>query len=137
MTASIVLIGPGNAGKTTLSKLLGAALGWPAIDLDNVRWDYFAQIGYDAAKAKEIRQTGGMPALATYWKPFDIYSVECFTRDYPVQHVLAFGAGQSVYDDEAMFQRAQAALAPFPHVILLLPSPDVDESVHITRARLK
>lgn len=137
MSASIILIGPGKTGKTTLSKLLGAALNLPALDLDELRWRYYAEIGYDAAKAQEIRQQGGMKALADYWKPFDIYGVECLLRDYPSDHVIAFGAGHSVYADEAQFQRAKVALEPFPHVILVLPAPDVEVSVRLTRQRLK
>jgi hypothetical protein len=136
MSASIILIGPGKAGKTTLSKRLGAALNMTAIDLDDLRFGYYEQIGYDAAKAKEIRQAGGMAALAAHWRPFDIYGVECCLRDYPSDHVIAFGAGHSIYDDESHLQRAIAALAPFPHVIFLLPTPGIEESAAILRQRL-
>lgn len=137
MRASIILIGPSKAGKTTLSKLLADKLGWPALDLDDLRWDYYAEIGYDAAKAKEIRQTGGIKALADYWKPFEIHAVERVTGDYPNGHVISFGAGHSFYDEPNQLQRAQAALASFPHVILLLPAPDPDESVRILEQRLR
>ncbi len=137
MNASMILIGPSKAGKTTLSKLLAEKLGWPALDLDDLRWDYYAEIGYDPARAQEIRQQGGMKALADYWKPFDIHGVERFLQDYPTRHVLAFGAGHSFYDDPHQFQRAQTALAAFPHVILLLPAPDPDESVRILEQRLR
>jgi hypothetical protein len=45
-----------------------------------------------------------------------------------------FGAGHSVYEDEATFVRAEAALSPLRNVVLL-PSPDEDESVAILRER--
>jgi hypothetical protein len=40
-----------------------------------------------------------------------------------------------LYEDEALFARAEAALAPLRNVVLLLPSPDDDESVAILRER--
>ena len=51
--------------------------------------------------------------------------------------VMDFGAGHSVYEDEALFARVEAALEPYPNVILLLPSPDLDESVAILNARFR
>jgi len=50
--------------------------------------------------------------------------------------VLAFGAGHSVYEDGEQFARAQKAMSSHP-VILMLPSPDVDESVRIMKERLR
>jgi hypothetical protein len=51
--------------------------------------------------------------------------------------VIDFGAGHSVYEDEAQFARVQQALAPFPNVVLLLPSADLDESIQILADRTK
>jgi adenylate kinase family enzyme len=135
LDTNIILIGPGGAGKTTLAKLLGESLGAPSFDLDDLRWDYYAEIGYDRELERRIRQEQGFPAVAAYWKPFEIYSVERLFQDYPAGHVIAFGAGQSVYDDPAFAARAQKALAPY-HVVLLLPSADVDESVRLLNARI-
>ncbi len=135
LDTNIVLTGPSGTGKSTLSKLLGEALDVPSVDLDDLRWDYYAEIGYDATKAQQLQDEGGKTALLLYWKPFEIYSVERLFQDYPSGYVIAFGAGQSVYDDPAQFERAQKALAPYS-VILLLPSPDVDEAVSILNARL-
>jgi shikimate kinase len=134
---SIILIGPVGAGKTTLSEQIGAALNVPAFDIDALRWDYFKEIGYDAEYAKEMREKQGFTALVSYWKPFEIHAVERVTQDYPTGHVIAFGAGFSVYEDPAHLERAKKALAPFPHVVLLLPSADIDESLDILDARLQ
>jgi hypothetical protein len=49
--------------------------------------------------------------------------------------VFDFGASHSVYEKEELFSRVQNALAPFDYVILLLPSPNLDESVKILNAR--
>jgi hypothetical protein len=49
--------------------------------------------------------------------------------------VFDFGAIHSVYDDRALFERVAEALAPYPNVILLLPSTDPEESIQILHAR--
>jgi shikimate kinase len=134
--ASIILIGPSNAGKSSLIKPLAEALNYRPIDLDELRWNYYNEIGYDAEKAKQIRQEGGMKALAAYWKPFDIYGIERILKDYPERTVIAFGAGHSIYEDEEHIHRANEALSKFSLVILLVPSPDKDESYTILRQRL-
>jgi hypothetical protein len=41
-----------------------------------------------------------------------------------------------VYEDEAQLVRVEKALAPYPNVILLMPSPDPDESAEVLKARL-
>jgi hypothetical protein len=76
-----------------------------------------------------------MDAMLAYWKRFEIHSVERLVQDHSSGHVLAFGAGQSVYDDPEFFQRAQKALAPYV-VVLLLPSPDVEESIPLLHERV-
>ena len=49
--------------------------------------------------------------------------------------VMDFGAGHSVHENPAAFERIQRLLAPHPNVVLLLPSPDLDESIAILRQR--
>jgi adenylate kinase family enzyme len=135
MDVNIVLIGPSLTGKTTLAKLLGERLNLPVCELDDLRWSYYAEIGYDREYAQQIRQAGGMRALAAYWKPFDIHSVERVLADYSTGHVISFGAGHSVYEDEVFFRRVQLALAPHT-VVLVLPSPEFDESVSVLKERV-
>jgi hypothetical protein len=50
--------------------------------------------------------------------------------------VIDFGASNSVYEDPDLFARVRGALAPYLHVILLLPSPDPEESIAILKDRL-
>jgi ATPase subunit of ABC transporter with duplicated ATPase domains len=47
MPADIVLIGPVRAGKSTQGKLLAKRLGLPQVSLDEVRYGYYKEIGYD------------------------------------------------------------------------------------------
>ena len=137
LDTNIILIGPLEAGKTTVGKLLAEALGMPAIELDDLRWKYYAEIGYDHEHAEGLNREGGLKARMVYWKPFEIYGVERLLQDYPAGYVLPLGAGNSVYEDPAHFERLQKAFAAYPYVILLLPSPDADESVKILMARFR
>ena len=133
---TIVLIGPSKTGKTTLSKLLAECLNMPLAELDDLRWSYYAEIGYDPDYAQRLRQEKGFAAVAAYWKPFDIHGVERVIAEH-AGSVISFGAGHSFYDDEAMFARAKRALASVKHVILVLPSPSVEESMEILTERLR
>lgn len=135
MDSTIILIGPMSAGKSTVASLLAAHLGLPQYDVDEHRWDFYREIGYDSAVAAQIAHSDeGMVGLLRYWKPFEVHAVE---RVLAEQRgcVIDFGAGHTVHEDPALFARVQRALAPFPHVILLLPSPDLAESVAILNAR--
>ncbi len=69
-----------------------------------------------------------------YWKPFEAHAVSRMLAEH-TDGVIDFGAGHSVYEDETLFRRVQAALAPHQSVILLLPSPNLDESVVILNQR--
>jgi shikimate kinase len=134
MNSTIILIGPMSAGKSTIGQLLAEELGCPNYSLDEKRRDYYKEIGYEEALAEEIRQSEGMVGLLRYWKPFEAHAVVRTLADHS-DGVIDFGAGHSVYDDDVLFGRVQKALEPYPYVILLLPSPDLDESVEILNNR--
>jgi len=130
----VFLIGPMGAGKSTLGKLLAEQLRRPQISLDTIRWDYYKEIGYDAAVQREIGEREGFAGVYRYWKPFEIYAVERALQDHP-GCVMDFGAGHSVHENAAAFERIHKLLAPHPNVVLLLPSPDLDEAITILRDR--
>lgn len=135
--SSIILIGAMCAGKSTVAQHLSRKLNRPFIELDTLRWDYYKESGYDEAEASRIAtQEDGARALLEYWKPFEAHAVERVLGEHD-DCVIAFGAGHSVYKDEALFTRVQRALASYPWVILLLPSPDLDASVRILNARFE
>lgn len=134
MKTDIILIGPIGAGKTTIGELLAQKLNLPQISMDEVRFTYYQEIGYNPTLAEEKRKTDGVWGIYQYWKPFEAHAVERLLADH---HTCVFdlGAGHSVYEDAALFDRVQRALAPYPNVILLLPSPDKDESIEILNER--
>jgi len=130
----ILFIGPVRAGKTTLARLLAAQLGLPQISLDEVRWKYYREIGYDEVRAKQIRADGGFLALVLYRQLFDPYSVERVVSDY-TEAVIDFGAGVGPYESQEQLQRVRNLLKPIPNIFLLLPSTDVEKSLQILRER--
>lgn len=123
------------AGKSTIGELLSERLGLPQVVLDDVRWDYFNEIGYDEEKSRQIVSEQGMTGLLAYWKPFEAYAVERVLAEHH-DCVIDFGAGYTVQEDEELFGRVENALAPHEYVILLLPSPDPEESVKILNERM-
>lgn len=129
-------MGPMCAGKSTVAQLLAEQLGLPRYEVDEHRWGYYDEIGYDRADAARIAQSEqGMLGLLNYWKPFEAHAVARVLAEHQ-GCVIDFGAGHTVYEEAALFTQVQSALAPFPNVILLLPSPDLDESVAILNARM-
>lgn len=135
MHPTIILIGPLGAGKTTVGRLLAERLNVPFCSVDAVRASYYARVGYDASLAAEIAASSqGMWQLLRYSKPFEARMVALIVAER--RGIIDFGASNSVYEDPALFARVESALAPFPNVILLLPSPDPQESAAILQQRL-
>lgn len=135
MNSTVILIGPLGAGKTTVGLLLAERLGLPYCSVDRVRWAYYQEVGYDDALASRIAASDqGIQGVMRYSKPFEARMVELVLADH--HGIIDFGASNSVYDDEEQLARVERALAPYPNVVLLLPSPDMDESAEILRNRL-
>ena len=135
MNSTIVLIGPLGAGKTTIGCLLSEKLNLPLCSLDNIRWAYYEEVGYDKTLAAKIATSDqGFRGVLHYSKPFEAQMVEKVLADH--HGIIDFGASNSVYDDTDLLARVENTLAPYPNVILLLPSPDMDESAVLLKTRL-
>lgn len=134
MTSTIILIGPLGAGKTTVGRLLAEKLDLPFCSIDTVRSAYYQQVGYDETLAAQIAAAEGIQGVLGYSKPFEAQMVQKVLADH--KGIIDFGASNSVYDDPALLAQVKNTLAPYPNVILLLPSPDMDESVEILKNRL-
>jgi shikimate kinase len=134
MIFKLILIGPISAGKSTLSKLVAEKLGLPCRHMDQVRERYYNEIGYDKKLAEQIRRKDGFLGLYRYWKPFEAHAVERLLSEN-AEAVIDFGGGHSVYEDDTLFARVQQVMAPYPYVILILPSPDKEKSVKILNER--
>jgi shikimate kinase len=130
----IVLIGPRGSGKSTIAALLAKKLGLPRRSIDEVRWKYYDEIGYDIDTARYKHNQEGFWGLYRYWKPFEAHAVKRLLEDFR-DCVFDLGGGNSVYEDDGLFEQVRELLAPYSHVILLLPSPDLNESIQILNAR--
>jgi adenylate kinase family enzyme len=134
MNSEIILIGPIGSGKSTLAELLYLRTMLPHRSMDLLRWKYFDEIGYDREIAHERYVSDGIWGLYRYWKPFEAYAVKRAFEDFS-ECIFDFGASQSVYEDETLFEQVRGLFTPYPHVILLLPSSDIEESIQILHDR--
>ena len=133
MVFKVILIGPIRAGKSTVGKLLAEKLHLPQRSLDLIFDSYLDEIGYDRAHAAELKKIG-FYELTQYWKAFEPEGVARIVAE-PEAAVIDLGGGHSVYDDANLFARVKKTLAPFPNVILIMPSPDLEESIAILNER--
>ena len=76
MSSDIILIGPIGAGKSTVGSLLANWLDLTQCSMDEYRWNYYKEIGYDEELATYKRKTEGFWGVYQYWKPFEAYAVE-------------------------------------------------------------
>jgi shikimate kinase len=134
MDLKVILIGPIGAGKSTLSRLVAQRLGLPCRHMDQVRTRYYKEIGYDEELAQQIHDREGFLGVYRYWKPFEAHAVERLLSEGG-DAVVDFGGGHSVYEDDVLFSRVERVLAPYPYVILILPSPDKEESIRVLKER--
>ena len=134
MNSEIILIGPIGSGKTTVAELLYERTMLPHRSMDLLRWSYFDEIGYDWGQAKLSHIEGGFWGLYRYWKPFEAYAVKRLLDDFH-ECIFDFGGSHSVYEEEDLFEQVREVLEPYPFVILLMPSPDKEESIRILNAR--
>jgi hypothetical protein len=132
----VVLIGPLAVGKTTVGVALASLLNLPPCLLDEVRWQYFDEIGYDRDEAARRFASGRtVPEKLAYGMPFEVHAIERAVADHQ-DGVIDLGASNSVFEDPQLLARAEAALSG-ANVVLLLPSPDPTASARILADRLR
>ena len=119
----IVLIGPFGAGKSTVSRIISDTLSIQRRSLDDLKFDYYKDLGYDDRNAERIKQMNGFGAYYRHCKPFEAHGVKRVLEDYS-NCVFDLGSGHTVYEDASLFASVYAALQPFMNVILMLPDPD-------------
>lgn len=134
MKSEIFLIGPIGSGKSTIAELLRERTMLQHCSLDLLRWIYFEEIGYDRELARAKFTEDGLWGLYRYWKPFEAYAVKRMVEEFK-ECIYDFGSSQTVYEDDDLFKQVSDLFAPYPHVILLMPSPDQDESIQLLHSQ--
>lgn len=130
----LVLLGPAATGKSTLGELVAGLLGVAFVDLDAVADRYYPEVGWSVDRLVERIAVVGRVAAEREWEPARAHAVERAVADHPGA-VLALGAGHASYTDPACLDRVRAALAPVPHVVLVLPGADREHALTVLRAR--
>ncbi len=123
MRSEIVLIGPVSVGKSTVAKVLGERIGVAVVSMDEVRDDYFRELGYDADFAMRLYELDGAGSVWCYQKAFNPHSVERIVAEHR-GCIIDMGGGSTVDEHEDQHARVVAALEPFANVVLLLPHED-------------
>jgi len=131
---TLVLIGPPASGKSTLAPLLAEELSLEQVQLDEIRWAYYDEIGFDHTYAAELSRAGDLLAMYHYSKPFEIHALERVLVEH-AGGVIELGGGHSVFEDPTLLERARRALLPVPYVVLLMPSNDMAQSLEVLRGR--
>ncbi|SNT53411.1 hypothetical protein SAMN05216276_105638 [Streptosporangium subroseum] len=130
----MVLIGPAATGKSTLGDGLASAAEKSFVDIDALGETYYAEVGWSMDKLRDRIQAVGRVAAEQEWEPARAHAVERIVADHPGT-IISLGAGHSHYTQPELFQRVQTALRPVNHVVLVLPSPDLERSVQVLRQR--
>ncbi|WP_010530588.1 shikimate kinase [Lentibacillus jeotgali] len=136
MSATIILIGPICAGKSTVAEIISNKTGIPQRPMDDLRFDYYEEKGFSKETQNRIHENDGYMAMYAYWKPFEAHAVKRVLDDYP-NCIHDFGAGHSVYEDEVLFKEVKNVLDKYDNIFLLLPSQNEKESINVLNARLK
>ncbi len=132
--SEIVLIGPYGAGKSTLSRILAKRLDLRRRSLDDLRYDYYQELGYDDREAERIKQRQSFGAYYRHCKPFEAHGVQRLLADHQ-GCVFDLGSGHTVYEDAEQFAAVYTALQPFANVVLVLPDPDPNRAFALLESR--
>ena len=130
----IVLIGPYGVGKSTVSRLISERLSIKRRSLDDLRFDYYKDRGYDDRVAERIKLRDGFGAYYRHCKSFEAYGVGRILEDHE-GCVFDLGSGHTVYEDATLFAGVYNAMRPFMNVVLMLPDPDPTRALRRLESR--
>lgn len=129
----VVFIGPAFAGKTTLVRLVAPEFELCAVDLDEIADGYYREVRRGVDEFLERAARTDFESAYRWWQQGHPHAVKRVLEDHP-DAMVALGAGHTYYLDDTLFASV-AALLQDRYPILVLPSPDLNESIRILRAR--
>lgn len=130
----IILLGPVAVGKTTTARLISEKINKPVISLDDLRFDYYKEIGYDHEHMIALREKAGIMAIFQYGKIFDAYSIERMLEDHQ-NCIFDFGGANIVSGYDFDLNRIKRALEPYENIVFLVPSKDNEETLEFIYKR--
>src|SRR5687768_10241973 len=133
MKSSLVLMGPDRAGKRTVGKLLAEHLGLPFHEVSELHQELYKKFGFEEDAMRRAWEEGGFESWYRYVQLFQPYALEHELAEH-AGAVVTLAALLMVAEDPGRRSKVAELLAPHT-TVLLLPSPDVDESVRILQAR--
>jgi shikimate kinase len=131
--SQVLLIGPVCAGKSSVLPFVAKGLGTSGVDLDEVAETYYEEVGFGRSRLHEVGAQLGDLGAFRWWQGGHPHAVRRVLGDHR-DAVIALGAGHTVFVDPAIQAEVHELLRPHT-VVLLLPSPDLDESVRVVRQR--
>jgi shikimate kinase len=131
--SQVLLIGPVCAGKTSVLPFVATGLGTSGVDLDEVAETYYEEVGFGRSRLQEVGAQLGDLGAFRWWQGGHPHAVRRVLEDHR-SAVIALGAGHTVFADPALQAEVRELLRPHT-VVLLLPSPDLEESVRVVRQR--
>jgi shikimate kinase len=132
---SIILIGPVRTGKTTLADRLSKDLGLPRQSLDDLRWTYYGEAGFDFAHNKALEEAGRWNERRLYWSRHDPHAIRRILEEFGEGHVIDFGGSHSLHEDEGQLEEVKRIMAPHPYVVQVLPCNEPQESLRVLNER--
>ncbi len=131
---SIVLIGPSMVGKTTVARLLSEQTGVPLCSTSQINFDDYTELGYDKNKSSDIYNEQGEQGYHNYMVTFYAQIVQRFLAQAG-EAIFDLESEYVAFEDANLLVQLKESLEPFVNVILLLPSPQLEDSAQILRQR--
>lgn len=134
----IIFIRPYGTGKSSVARLVVDQLNLTLRSLDETYYHYLRQFpGYNSALENEI---GNWDLVSPLRQPYDLFVVEKFLTDRSLDLricTLELGVSHSLYKDRIYLDRIKRIFMPYPNIFLLIPSPDIEESLSELLRRIR
>ncbi|MBQ3142793.1 MAG: hypothetical protein IJB82_04730 [Bacilli bacterium] len=131
---SIILIGPLNAGKSTITKELEKRFEMPSIHFDNMADIYMPMFGFEKKEAVEKYKSNNIEDYIKYKEPFRFKFVSHMITSLDRPTILDFGAEDTLFFGENR-EIIKEMLSRFKNVIQILPTSNPSESLKILEDR--